>query len=189
MTSISLRPVGADDLPEVWELHVRSEAHDGVPRAFVLEELEEELDDDEVVLATDTRLAIVDGRPVGYAYTRWFPSPVRLERAFMMNTTQADRNRLPQLGTAVIGGQPRITLTVRQQPGGTALGTYGYEAGDYQMLIQTSRDLASWDTRTLPLGIAESFTVSGTRFTTYYLQDPPGTPNGYRFMRVKVNRL
>lgn len=115
--------------------------------------------------------------------------PVRLERAFMMNTTQADRNRLPQLGTAVIGGQPRITLTVRQQPGGTALGTYGYEAGDYQMLIQTSRDLASWDTRTLPLGIAESFTVSGTRFTTYYLQDPPGTPNGYCFMRVKVNRL
>ena len=83
MTSISLRPIGADDLHAVWQLHVRSEAHDGVPRVFVEEELEEELDDDEVVLATDTRLALVDGRPVGYAYTRWFPSPVRLERAYV----------------------------------------------------------------------------------------------------------
>jgi mycothiol synthase len=90
MTSISLRPIGTADLAEVWRLHVRSEAHDGIPRVFVLEELEEELDDDEVVLATDTRLAIVDGRPVGYAYTRWFPSPVRLERAYVFGQVDPD---------------------------------------------------------------------------------------------------
>lgn len=90
MTSITLRPIRAADLPDVWQLHVRSEAHDGVPRVMVLEELEEELDDEEVVLETDTRVAIVDGRPVGYAYTRWFPSPVRLERAYVFGQVDPD---------------------------------------------------------------------------------------------------
>jgi ribosomal protein S18 acetylase RimI-like enzyme len=94
MTSISLRPIRADDLPEVWALHVRSEAHDRIPRVLVLDELEEELDDEEVLLATDTRLAIVDGRPAGYAYTRWFPSPVRLERAYVFGQVDPDARGL-----------------------------------------------------------------------------------------------
>ena len=57
MSSPELRPLTSDDLPAVCAMHQRALTHDGVPQLLQLDELEEELDDEHVVLATDTRLA------------------------------------------------------------------------------------------------------------------------------------
>jgi len=80
---ISLVPLTRDTIPTALDLHRRSETFDGVPRVLELEELEEELDDEHVVLATDTRLALLDGEPAGYVYTYYLPSEVREERNYI----------------------------------------------------------------------------------------------------------
>ncbi len=80
---IETRPLTIDDLEIVLDLQRRSNAFDGVQEVLELEELAEELDDEHVVLATDTRLALEDGVPVGYAYTYWLPSEVREERCYV----------------------------------------------------------------------------------------------------------
>lgn len=80
---LHLRPVGRSDFAEVLALHLHAEEFDRVPRVMTLDELEEELDDEHVSLATDTRLAVVDGVPVGYLYTYHLPSEVKNERCYL----------------------------------------------------------------------------------------------------------
>lgn len=80
---IELRPLTSDDFATVLDLQRRSNAFDGVQEMLELDELAEELDDDHVVLATDTRVALLDGEAVGYAYTYWLPSDVREERCYV----------------------------------------------------------------------------------------------------------
>ena len=83
MTSIALRPMTADDFEQVHAVQLVANAHDGVPVVATLEELREELDDDHVRLGDDVRLAMVDGRLVGYGYTYHLPSEVQLERCYV----------------------------------------------------------------------------------------------------------
>lgn len=83
MARTPLRPLRADDLAEVCALTNRTEVHDGVARVVTVEELAEELDDDHVVLATDTRAVEVDGRLAGYVYTYHLPSDVGEERCYL----------------------------------------------------------------------------------------------------------
>lgn len=90
MDDIVLQPATADDLPRICALHVRSEAHDGVPRVMTLDELSDELDDRTVVLATDVRLASVRGELVGYVYTAHLPSDVRMERCYVFAQVHPD---------------------------------------------------------------------------------------------------
>lgn len=90
MADITLRALTSDDIAPVWRLHQRAEAWDGVPRVLELDELAEELDDDHVVLATDTRLALLDGVLAGYAYTYHLPSEVREERCFIFGQVDPD---------------------------------------------------------------------------------------------------
>jgi ribosomal protein S18 acetylase RimI-like enzyme len=101
MTTIDLRPIHPEELPEICALHQRSQRHDGVPQVLQLEELEEELDDEAVVLATDTRVALVAGRMVGYAYTYHLPSEVREERCYVFGEVDPElRHR--GVGTALM---------------------------------------------------------------------------------------
>jgi GNAT superfamily N-acetyltransferase len=93
VSRIDLRPLTRDDLPAVCALHNRSELFDGVQRKLTLDELEEELDDDQIVLATDTRLALLDGEPAGYAYTILMPSSERLERCYVEGETDPVHRR------------------------------------------------------------------------------------------------
>ncbi len=94
MTTIELCPLSADDLPTICELHQRSQRHDGVQQVIQLEELEEELDDVAVVLATDTRAAFADGQLAGYAYTYHLPSEVREERCYVFGEVDPQMRRL-----------------------------------------------------------------------------------------------
>lgn len=93
MTTIELRPIHADDLASICELHQRAQRHDGVPQLIQLEELEEELDDVAVVLTTDTRVAFVDGRLAGYVYTYHLPSEVKEERCYVFGEVEPTLRR------------------------------------------------------------------------------------------------
>lgn len=101
MTTIDLRPIRPDELGDICELHQRAQRHDGVPQVLELEELEEELDDVAVVLATDTRVAVLDGRTAGYAYTYHLPSDVREERCYVFGEVHPDLRRRG-VGTALM---------------------------------------------------------------------------------------
>ena len=83
MSDITLRPMVDADFDVVVALHRRADAHDGRPVVTTLEEMREELDDEHVVLATDVRLALLDGEVVGYLYTYHLPSDVALERCYL----------------------------------------------------------------------------------------------------------
>lgn len=101
MTTIDLRPVRPDELGEICELHQRSQRHDGVPQVLELDELEGDLDDEHVVLATDTRLAEVDGQVAGYAYTFHLPSEVKEERCYVFGEVDPGHRRRG-VGTALM---------------------------------------------------------------------------------------
>jgi mycothiol synthase len=91
---IELFPARADDLERLLALHRRAEAHDGVPRVLELEELGDELDGENVVLADDVRLAFVDGELAGYVYTMHIPSDVVQERCYIFGEVEpAHRGR------------------------------------------------------------------------------------------------
>lgn len=93
MTSIELHPASADDLERLLALHRRAEAHDGVPRVLELEELSDELDGENVVLADDVRLAVVEGELAGYVYTMHLPSDVVLERCYVFGEVDPAHRR------------------------------------------------------------------------------------------------
>lgn len=119
MPTPELRPLTADDLPEVAALHQRAQRADGVPQMLVLEELQEELDDEHVVLRTDTRAALLDGELAGYAYTYHLPSELREERCYVFGA---------------------VDPAHRRQGVGTALMRWGVERGAEQ-LRSSGRDL------------------------------------------------
>jgi mycothiol synthase len=82
------------DIPTVGDLIRCAEAFDGIPRIVQDDELEEEFDDETVVLATDTRLAEIDGVPVGHAHTMYLPADAADQRCYIFgNVDPAHRGR------------------------------------------------------------------------------------------------
>ena len=117
---LELRPIVHSELPELLALHQRTEAFDGVPRVLSLEEMEEEIDDHHVVLATDTRVATLDGTLAGYAYNYHLPSEVREERLFVFGLV-APEHRRKGVGTALMQwaierGEQQLRSTGRDLP-------------------------------------------------------------------------
>jgi mycothiol synthase len=84
MANVVLRPMRRDDVAEICALTNRAHEHDEIPQ--VLDETELAQDLDRLDLATDTRVAEVDGRAGGYAYVWYKPSGARLERAHIFGT-------------------------------------------------------------------------------------------------------
>lgn len=99
--TIEMRPLTPADLPALCALVQTSQRFDCTPQLVQLEELEEEFDDDAVVLATDTRLALLDHQLVGYVYTVHLPSDVREERCYTFGTVHPDHRR-QGVGTALM---------------------------------------------------------------------------------------
>ena len=86
MSSIELLPASADDIERMCALLRRAEAHDRVPRVMLVDEMREEMETDNVDMATDVRLAVVDGQLAGYVHTFHLPSDVRIERCYIFGT-------------------------------------------------------------------------------------------------------
>jgi len=93
--SCSLRPATVEDRPAVRDLIVASNLEDRVPQVVTLAEVEEDLDDDSVALATDSRIAVDDdsGALVGYAFCYHIPSEVVEERVYVFGDVHPEWRR------------------------------------------------------------------------------------------------
>ncbi len=102
-----------------------------------LAELEEELDDERVVLATDTRVALVGGQPAGYAYTYHLPSEEREERCYVFGTVDPPLRRLG-VGTALMSwalprAEQQLRSTGRSLPRYIRTDAYDFIVGAHQL--------------------------------------------------------
>jgi mycothiol synthase len=80
----SLRAATAGDRPAVCDVIAAANDHDGLPMVVTIEEVEQDLDDERVVLATDARVAVdAAGAVVGYAFTFHLPSEECEERCYI----------------------------------------------------------------------------------------------------------
>jgi ribosomal protein S18 acetylase RimI-like enzyme len=108
----------------------RSEAHDGVPRVTEIDDMREAMGEQNVTLATDARLAVVDGRLAGYVYTYHLPSEVRIERCYVFGTVDPTW-RKQGVGRAMLAwGLDRATERLRSStndlPKFVRVDTYDY---------------------------------------------------------------
>lgn len=132
-----LTPLRADQLEEICALTNAAYRHDGSPLVATLAEFVEELDDDHVVFATDTRVATVDDMAVGYVYTYHLPSEVKEERCYVFG---------------------RVHPGYRRQGLGTALVRWGIERAAEQ-LRSSGSDLPAYVRTSVQDGIGDAATV------------------------------
>lgn len=115
--SATLRPVAPSDLPKIHALQARAEAHDRLPIATPLEELEELLHDPHFDLAADARLVEVGGAIAAWGRIWHRPSGVREERAYVFGAVDPAR-RGAGLGRRLLAWQlARATAILRDRPG------------------------------------------------------------------------
>lgn len=88
--SFEVRPMAWTDLDAVAEVRNRAFRVDGLPIVTDADELRDELESPHLDLATDTRVALVDGRIVAYAFTYHLPSEVRVERSYVFGDVDPD---------------------------------------------------------------------------------------------------
>lgn len=98
---VTLRPMDRADLPTVHAVLRECEIHDRIPIVTTLTLLEEELCNDPVDLATDARVAEVDGSIVGFVHTYHLPSEVREERCYVFGNV-APSFRRQGIGTQLM---------------------------------------------------------------------------------------
>jgi mycothiol synthase len=91
--NVDLRPATESDVVEIHRLHRVVEQHDGIPLVTPLEEFLDWLDDPHLDLTKDTRVAIENGRIVGYGRVWNRPSGEREERAFLVGAVEPERRR------------------------------------------------------------------------------------------------
>jgi mycothiol synthase len=128
---VTLRAATPDDRTAILAVVTAANEFDGLPIRVTLAEIEEELDDDEVSLADDVRVAVdPGGAVVGYAHTLHLPSDVGQERCYVFGDVHpAWRGR--GVGTALLDwGKHRAEAQLRAS--GTSLPKYvRVDAYDY----------------------------------------------------------
>ncbi len=90
---MELRPIRADEVSVIRDLRQTCFDHDGVQQVLEVEELAEDLDDDHIVLATDTRVVEADGAVVGAAWTYHVPSDVKEEKCYIFGCVDPAHRR------------------------------------------------------------------------------------------------
>jgi mycothiol synthase len=132
--------MSADDIPVVAEMIRNSEAFDGVHRVLQDDELAEDLDDVRVRLATDTRLAEVDGRPVGNAYTFHLPSEDREERCYVFGVVDpAYRGRgvgRALMEWAIDRGSDQLRSSGGNLPKYLRVNSYDFQTADHRLFAR-----------------------------------------------------
>lgn len=91
--TIELRPLSLADAPTIHGIVRAAELAEGWTFQTPLAEIEDLLGAPQVDPALDGRLALRDGRPVGYALVDHPPSGARLERAFLHGAVHPDHRR------------------------------------------------------------------------------------------------
>jgi mycothiol synthase len=115
MDEIELRPAGIGEMAAIAALVRRAEAHDGVPRLLLDEELVNDWGASHLELDADTRVAVRNGELVGYAYVWNPPAQHRLERAELVGEV-APEHRATGVGRALLAwsvARARERLTSR----------------------------------------------------------------------------
>jgi len=102
--SVSLRPVVPEDFASIHSLQRRVEEHDRIPIVTPREEFEEWLDDPDLDLSRDTRVASVDGILAAWGRIWHRPSDAREERAYLLGGVDPD-HRGKGVGSALLGWQ------------------------------------------------------------------------------------
>ena len=91
--TIELRPLSLADAPTIHGIVRAAEVAEGWTFQTPLAEIEDLLGAPQVDPALDGRLALRDGRPVGYALVDHPPSGARLERAFLHGAVRPAAHR------------------------------------------------------------------------------------------------
>ncbi|MGY6502734.1 MAG: GNAT family N-acetyltransferase [Acidimicrobiales bacterium] len=90
---IELRPLTVDDATEAHRITRAAEVADGSSIATTLAEIELRLAAPHMHLEADSRLALLDGEPAGFAYVDHTPSGARLERAYLLGEVDPAHRR------------------------------------------------------------------------------------------------
>ncbi len=132
-----LRPLTVDDIAAIAEMIRRSESFDGVPRVVQDDEMAEELDDVRIRLATDTRIAEVDGQTVGTAYTFYLPSDEREERCYIFGTVDPPHRRQgvgrALMQWAIDRGSDQLRSSGTDLPKYLRVHSYDFQAANHQL--------------------------------------------------------
>lgn len=134
----SLRAAAAADRPAVRDLIAAANEFDGVPLAITLEEVEQDLDDEDVVLATDTRVAVDgDGALIGYAFTFHIPSDANEERCYVFGDVHPSWRRRGVGGAlmtwAVERASEQLLASDHDLPRSIRIDAYDYCEADHRL--------------------------------------------------------
>lgn len=147
------------DASMVHEITHAAEIADREPLTTTLGEIELRLSAPHLDLDSDSRIALIDGAPVGFAYIDHTPSGERLERAYLFGEVDPDHRRCG-VGSVLFGWQlARATELVA-----------GYEH-DLPRYVRTHQRAA----RTDAISLYERFGLTAVRYTDELIRpiDPP----------------
>ena len=137
----SLRAATAADRPAVRDLIAAANEFDGVPLATTLEEIEQDLDDETVVLATDSRVAVdAEGAVIGYAFTYHLPSDESEERCYVFGDVHPTWRRRGVGGAlmtwAVARAREQLLVSAHDLPRSIRVDAYDYCEADHRLFAR-----------------------------------------------------
>jgi mycothiol synthase len=115
--TVELRSGDVADARHFFEIFRSAELADGDPMVTTFEEVEEWFNAPGRDPAVDMRLALIDGRPVGFARVDFHPSGVGFERAYLWGAVTASQRGVGVGSALVAWAVDRARELLQAQPG------------------------------------------------------------------------